>query len=198
MFFAKCENINLQSTSCPSYLTVVKRKFTLSYRSLLAISKDKFRNDSMKLLGVVFSLFLKEEQRGPLHKCQGHLRRWGFHDVASKDARGEEPPWCHLANWWWWCWWKHTSQGHSWRLVNMLPSGLWTGECDEWQCPVGCQGQDVDWSERGCQAGPFPYWGSNRWCSHSPGGAIACIAAGLACLPGSGRWIPGACSLIQW
>ena len=34
-------------------------------------------------------------------------------------------------------------------------------------------------------------------CSHSPGGAVACAAARLACLPGSsGRWIPEAYGLI--
>ena len=56
------------------------------------------------------------------------------------------------------------------------------------------------WTEvREHQAGPFPYWSSNGECSHSPGGAVACAAAMLVCLPGSsGRWTPGPCGLIQW
>ena len=48
-------------------------------------------------------------------------------------------------------------------------------------------------------AWPFPYWGGNGECSHSPGGTVTCAAAGLACLPGSSwRWIPRVFGLIQW
>ena len=148
--------------------------------------------DGTGVVGVLFSSFLKEEKWGLLNRGQDHLQQGGSHDVASRGVRCEEPPWYHLMNWWWWCQQGHTSLDHSWRLVEMLPSSLGTGEHDEWQYPVECQGQEVDWSERGHLAGPFPYWCSNGECSHSPGGTVACAAAGLVCLPGSsGRCIPG-------
>ena len=34
--------------------------------------------------------------------------------------------------------------GHSQSLVGMFPSTLGTGKHGEWQCPMGCQGQDMD------------------------------------------------------
>ena len=118
--------------------------------------------------------------------CQYGCSGWGL-------------PWCHLTKQWWWCWQGCASWDHSWRFVGMLPSALGTGEHGGWQCPVGCQGQDMDWNERMCWAGPFPYWASNRWYNHSPGGAVACAVAGLACVPGSsGKLIPVACGLTQW
>ena len=92
----------------------------------------------------------------------------------------------------------HLRITHKGLLECFLPL-VGTGEHGEWQCPVGCQGLDMDWNEKVCQAGSFPYWGGDGWCNHSPGGAVACTAARLACLPGSsGRWIPEACGLIWW
>ena len=83
--------------------------------------------------------------------------------------------------------------------VGMFPSSLGTGKHGAWQCPVGCQVQDMDRIEVVCQAGPSPYQVGNGWCNHSPRGVAACAADGLVCLPSSsGRWIPGACGLTQW
>ena len=84
-------------------------------------------------------------------------------------------------------------------LTKACPSSLGTGKGGGWQCPVGCQFQDVDWTKRVCQVGPSLYLGGNGWCNHSPWGTVACTADGLVCLPGSsGRWIPGACDLTPW
>ena len=123
------------------------------------------------------------------------------HNVASKDIRGARN---HLyviwANWWWWCqqecasleslmkvcWNASFCSGDRWAWWKAMSSGM------------SGPGHGLK-QERACLAGPFPYQVSNRWCSHSPRGAVACAAAGLVCLPGSsGRWIPGACGLIQW
>ena len=145
------------------------------------------------------SPFLMEGQWGLLHVGQGHLQWWGSPNVAIMGIMDEGLPWCHGSNQWWSCWWEHASQGHSQRLVGMLPSSLGTGKHGGWQCPVGCLVQDRGWMERVCQAGPFPYLGSNGWCNCSPGGTEACAVDRLACLPGSsGRWIPGACGLTWW
>ena len=150
-------------------------------------------------VAVVSSPFLMEGHWGLFHVGQGHLQQWGSPDVASMGIMGEELPWCCSANQWWSHLWGCTSQGHSERLVGMLPSSLGTGGHGGWQCPVGCLVQDVDWTKRVCQAGPFPYQGSNGWCNCSPGGAVACAADGLPYLPdSSGRWIPGAYGLTQW
>ena len=139
-------------------------------------------------VAVVSSPFLMEGWWGLLHVGQGHLWWWGSLNVASMGIMGEELPWCHWANQWWSCPWEHVSWGHSQRLVGMLPSSLGIGEHGGWWCPVGCQVQDVDWTKRVCQVGPFPYWGGKGWCNCSPGGAVACAAGRLSCLPGSSRF----------
>ena len=150
-------------------------------------------------VAVVSSPFPMEGWWGLLHIGQGHLQWSGFLDAASMSIMGREPPWCCHANQWWSCWQECTSEGCSQGLAGMLPSSLGTGKHGGWQCPVGCQVQDVGWTKKVCQVGPFPYWGSNGWCNHSPGGTVACTAGGLVCLPGSsGRWISGACGLTQW
>ena len=150
-------------------------------------------------VSVVSSPILMEGQWGLLHIGQGHLPQSGSPNVPSMGITGEVLPWCHQANRWWSCWQEYASQGHLQRLVGMPPSSLGTGKHGGWQCPAGCQVQDVDWTKRVCWVGPSPYWGGNRWCNHSPRGAVAYAAGRLVCLPGSsGRWIPGACGLIQW